>query len=217
NLYSGPITLADALIHSDNSVFAQVGLQVGTRKVARTAEKMGIRTPLSTNPAMVLGGLREGVTPLEMAYAYSTIANHGKRVSGSFAASPLGPVAFTQVKIGGRTENNKLKTERVLPQNVADTMRQMMHGVVTSGTGVSANVSQFAAGKTGTTENYGDAWFVGFTDKYTVAVWVGYPDRLKYMRTEHGGGPVEGGTFPAEIWHDLMTSAIAIDLQRHPN
>ena len=79
------ITLADATMVSDNSVFAQVGLQVGTKKIARVARKMGIRTRLSTNTAMVLGGLKEGVTPLEMAYAYSTIANYGKRISGTFA------------------------------------------------------------------------------------------------------------------------------------
>jgi penicillin-binding protein 1A len=178
---------------------------------------MGIRTRLSTNPAMVLGGLKEGVTPLEMAYAYSTIANHGKRVSGSFAASKFGPVAFTKVQIGDRTETDKVKTERILPQGVADTMRQLMHGVVTSGTGVQANVDTFAAGKTGTTENYGDAWFVGFTDRYTVAVWVGYPNKTIPMKTEYHGGPVEGGTYPAEIWHDFMTAAIDIYNQRHPN
>jgi len=166
---------------------------------------------------MVLGGLKEGVTPLEMAYAYSTIANRGKRVSGSFAASPMGPVAFTRVSDGDHTEKNKVKTKRVLAEPVGETMRQMMHGVVTSGTGVKANVTEFAAGKTGTTENYGDAWFVGFTDRYTIAVWVGYPDKLKQMNTEYHGGPVEGGTFPAEIWHDLMTSAIAIYDRRHPN
>src|SRR4051812_11880613 len=178
---------------------------------------MGIRTKLSTNPAMVLGGLKEGVTPLEMAYAYSTIANDGKRVSGTFAASPLGPVAYTKVQDGDETLKNKVKTKRVLSPAVAEQMKLAMHGVVTSGTGVAANVSEFAAGKTGTTENYGDAWFVGFTDKYTVAVWVGYPDRLKYMRTEYHGGPVVGGTYPAEIWHDFMTSAIAIDQRRNPD
>src|SRR3954464_6122287 len=215
--YSGTTTLANALVKSDNSVFAEVGLKIGTRKVAAMAERLGIKTKVSTNPAMVLGGLKEGVTPLEMAYAYSTIANRGKRVSGSFAASPLGPVAYTRVQRGSSVDKNKEKTKHVFSASVGEEMRQIMHGVVVSGTGVAANVSQFAAGKTGTTENYGDAWFVGFTDKYTVAVWVGYPDRLKYMRTEHHGGPVEGGTFPAEIWHDFMTAAIALDEARHPN
>src|SRR4051812_39101440 len=213
----GTTTLANALVHSDNSIFAEVGLKVGTKKVARTAERMGIRTPLSTNPAMVLGGLKEGVTPLEMAYAYSTIANHGKRVSGTFAASPLGPVAYTKVERGDNVDKNKPRSKRVLSEQVADTMRNIMHGVVVSGTGVHANVSEWAAGKTGTTENNGDAWFVGFTDRYTVAVWVGYPDKLKYMQTEYNGGSVQGGTFPADIWHDFMTSAISIYNERHPD
>jgi penicillin-binding protein 1A len=110
-----------------------------------------------------------------------------------------------------------VKTKRVLPASVGEQMRQIMHGVVVSGTGVAANVSEFAAGKTGTTENYGDAWFVGFTEKYTVAVWVGYPDSLKFMKTEYHGGPVAGGSFPAEIWHDFITAAIALDQARHPN
>jgi penicillin-binding protein 1A len=215
--YSGSSTLADALIRSDNSVFAEVGLKVGTRKSASLAQRMGIRTHVSTNPAMVLGGLKEGVTPLEMAFAYSTIANRGKRFSGTFAASRLGPVAYTRVQRGGSVDKNKVKTKRVFSENIGQEMRDIMHGVVVSGTGVEANVTQFAAGKTGTTENYGDAWFVGFTDKLTVAVWVGYPDKLKYMKTEFHGGPVAGGTYPAEIWHDFMTSAIAIDQQRHPN
>src|SRR4051794_32126635 len=215
--YAGTTTLSNALVHSDNSVFAELGLKLGTRTVARMAERMGIKTRLSTNPAMVLGGLKEGVTPLEMAYAYSTIANRGKRVSGSFAASPMGPVAYTRVVRGNSVDKNQEKTKHIFSSQVGEEMRQIMHGVVVSGTGVAANVSQFVANKTATTENYGDAWFVGFTDKYTVAVWVGYPDRLKYMRTEHHGGPVEGGTFPAEIWHDFMTAAIALDEQRHPN
>jgi penicillin-binding protein 1A len=175
---------------------------------------MGIRTRVSTNPAMVLGGLKEGVTPLEMAYAYSTIANRGKRISGSFSASPLGPVAYTKVQRGSSVDRNKVKTRRVLSATVGEEMRQIMHGVVVSGTGVAANVTDFAAGKTGTTENYGDAWFVGFTDKYTVAVWVGYPDRLKYMKTEYHGGPVAGGTYPAQIWHDFMLGVLDTDKRR---
>ncbi len=217
NSYSGPTTLANALIHSDNSVFAQVGLKVGTRRIAHMAEKMGVRTKVSTNPAMVLGGLKEGVTPLDMASAYSTIANRGKHISGTFAPTPMGPVAYTKVERGDTTEKNKIRTKRVFSTAEGETLREMMHAVVMSGTGVKANVTEWAAGKTGTTENYGDAWFVGFTDRYTVAVWVGYPDKLKYMKTEYHGGPVEGGTFPAEIWHDFMTSAIAIYAQRHPD
>jgi penicillin-binding protein 1A len=175
------------------------------------AERLGIRTDVSTNPAMVLGGLKEGVTPLEMAYAYSTIANHGKRVYGSFSPTKNAPVAIAKVKDGDESQRNERKTVRVLPEGVANQTRGLLHQVVTSGTGTRANVPVWAAGKTGTTENYGDAWFVGFTDRYTVAVWVGYPDRLKYMKTEYHGQPVAGGTYPTEIWHDFMTAAIKID------
>jgi len=211
NSYAGVVTLAHATQTSDNSVYAELGLKVGTKRVKRMAEKLGIRTDISTNPAMVLGGLKEGVTPLEMAYAYSTIANHGKRVYGSFSSTKKSPVAIAKVKAGDESQRNERKTARVLPENVANQARGLLHNVVTSGTGTRANVPVWAAGKTGTTENYGDAWFVGFTDRYTVAVWVGYPDRLKYMKTEYHGQPVAGGTYPAEIWHDFMTSAIKLD------
>jgi penicillin-binding protein 1A len=90
----------------------------------------------------------------------------------------------------------------------------MLAGVVSSGTGEAAQIGEFAAGKTGTTENYGDAWFVGFNSELTVAVWVGYPDSLQPMETEYLGGPVAGGTYPAEIWRDLMTAWIGIRDQR---
>jgi penicillin-binding protein 1A len=86
--------------------------------------------------------------------------------------------------------------------------------VIQSGTGRAAAIGQFAAGKTGTTTNYGDAWFVGWDSKYTVAVWVGYPNKLVPMTTAFNGGPVLGGTFPALIWHDFMTSALGIDKVR---
>ena len=214
NSYAGVTTLAHATQTSDNSVYAELGLKVGPKRVARMAEKLGVRTNVSTNPAMVLGGLKEGVTPLEMAYAYSTIANHGKRVYGSFSSTSKSPVAIAKVKDGGESQKNERKTKRVLPENVANTTRGLLHNVVTSGTGTRANVPVWAAGKTGTTENYGDAWFVGFTDRYTVAVWVGYPDKLKYMKTEYHGQPVAGGTYPAEIWHDFMTSVLKIDESR---
>jgi penicillin-binding protein 1A len=219
NSYSGSTTLADATAHSDNSVFATVGMQVGPKRVAREAKAMGIKTKLSTNPAMLLGGLSEGVTPLEMAFAFSTIANFGKRVSGTLAASELGPVAIEQVAdpSGNTIDRDHVKTERVYSHEVGATMRALLHGVVVSGTGKHSQVATWSAGKTGTTENYGDAWFIGFTDRYTIAVWVGYADHVKSMSTEYSGGPVEGGTFPAEIWHDLMTALLNIDAARHPD
>jgi penicillin-binding protein 1A len=175
---------------------------------------MGIRTEISTNPAMTLGGLTEGVTPLELAYAYSTIANKGLRVSGSLASSEGGPVAIERVEGAGRDTTNKRREERVFSDSVGETAQELLAGVVASGTGKAAQIGEFAAGKTGTTENYGDAWFVGFNNELTVAVWVGYPDELRSMETEYHGGPVAGGTYPAEIWHDLMSAWIGIRDQR---
>jgi penicillin-binding protein 1A len=219
NLYSGSVTLADATAHSDNSVFAEIGMKVGPKHVAHEAEKMGIKTRLSTNPAMLLGGLKEGVTPLEMAFAYSTIANNGKRVSGTLASSRMGPVAIEKVAdaTGHTIDRDKVKADRVYSSAVGQQMRDLLHGVVVSGTGKNSQVGAWSAGKTGTTENYGDAWFVGFTDRYTIAVWVGYADNVKSMSTEYNGAPVEGGTYPAEIWADMMSAILSIDAARHPD
>jgi penicillin-binding protein 1A len=207
--YLGSASLWSATATSDNSVFAQVGMQVRPRRVAALAERMGIRTKLSTNPAMLLGGLTEGVTPLEMAYAYSTIANDGVRVSGSLAPNETGPVAIQSVEDsdGKVIDENRKREERVLPAKVAQVEKDMLGLVVSSGTGKAAQVGdEFIWGKTGTTENYGDAWFVGGNDDITVAIWVGYADKLQPMEYEHAGGPVAGGTYPAEIFHDFMTS-----------
>jgi len=168
---------------------------------------MGTRTPLSTTPAMTLGGLKQGVTPLEMAYAYSTIANHGFRAQSSFLPDVNGPIGFDTVQGRNIDESNKPTPVEVLPREVADLEKEMLHLVVTSGTGKAAQVGdEYIWGKTGTTENYGDAWFVGGNDDMTVAVWVGYADKVQSMETEHAGGPVAGGTFPAEIFHDFMTA-----------
>lgn len=208
--YAGALTLGNATISSDNSVFAEVGLKVGTRKIARLARKMGVRTAISTNAAMTLGGLRNGVTPLEMAFAYATLANGGRRPSGTLASYPGGPVAIEEVRRGGelfRDQRDRRDSERVFSGAVARAATSALQGVVRFGTGKAAAYGGFAAGKTGTTENYGDAWFVGFTDRLTIAVWVGYPDKLQYMTTEFGGKPVAGGTFPALIWRDFVLAA----------
>ena len=222
NRYSGALSLAAATTVSDNSVFAYLGFKVvGTRRVARMAERLGIRTEISTNPSMTLGGLKEGVTPLEMAFAYSTIANRGKRVCQKLASSKCGPVAIAKVESkGGKVIDEikkKPKTHEIYPAKLGETARQILTGPVRSGTATHARIGDtFVAGKTGTTENYGDAWFVGFTDKYTVAVWVGYADKLQPMKTEYNGQPVAGGTFPTDIWRKFMVQAIAIDERRNP-
>ena len=221
--YSGSNTLVGATAFSDNSIYAEVGLDVGTHKIALLAHKMGITTPLSTNPAMTIGGLTVGVTPLDMAHAYETIAHNGDRVSGSMTqdGQPVGIQEVTsgsqRLPDGNHTDRNRVKTTRILPASVAQTETGMLETVLQYGTGKAASIGQFAAGKTGTTSNYGDAWFVGWDSKYTVAVWVGYPEKLVPMTTDFQGGPVLGGTFPALIWHNFMTSALGIDTEREAN
>jgi penicillin-binding protein 1A len=209
--YSGSASLATATTVSDNSVYAEVGYNlVGTKAIARTAERMGIRTPISRNPAMILGGLRVGVTPLELTDAYLTLAHGGSRVSGSLAAYDGGPVAYTKVDGAGIHDKNDVKTKRAVPEGVAKQATQILQTVISGGTGKNAAIGGFAAGKTGTTENYQDAWFVGFNETTTVAVWVGYPKGGRAMETEYRGEPVAGGTYPAELWREFMLSVKAV-------
>ena len=216
--YSGVSTLSRATTFSDNSVYAQVGIKTGTKRVARTAERMGIRSPVSSNYAITLGGLKQGVTVLDLAHAYETFATGGVLVTGSMGAGKRGPVGIRKVTMRDTHRErgrNRRRLKRVLPKNVAETTTSILESVISVGTGDKAQLGGVRAwGKTGTTENYGDAWFVGATDKLTVAVWVGYPDGLKPMTTEYQGAPVAGGTFPALIWHDFMTSALEAEKTR---
>jgi penicillin-binding protein 1A len=218
--YSGTNTLIGATAFSDNSIYAEVGLKVGTVHIANLAHKMGITTPLSTNPAMTIGGLTVGVTPIDMAHAYETIAHGGQRVSGSLAEGEE-PVGIQEVlagrqplQDGSHRDVNKVHTRQILKRQTAETETSVLETVLQYGTGKAAAIGQFAAGKTGTTSNYGDAWFVGWDSKYTVAVWVGYPNKLIPMTTDFEDGPVLGGTFPALIWHDFMVSALQIEKER---
>ncbi|MGA9283811.1 MAG: transglycosylase domain-containing protein [Solirubrobacteraceae bacterium] len=218
--YTGEDSLTNATAYSDNSIYAEVGLKVGTTHIAALAHRMGITTPLSTNPAMTIGGLKVGVTPLDMAHSYETIAHGGDRVSGSLV-SDFQPVGIQEVNAGDRTlsdghhtDRNEVRLKRILPPEVASTETSVLETVLQYGTARAAAIGQFAAGKTGTTSNYGDAWFVGWDGKYTVAVWVGYPNSLVPMTTDFGGTPVLGGTFPALIWHNFMLSAIQVEHDR---
>jgi penicillin-binding protein 1A len=218
--YTGSNTLTGATAYSDNSIYAEVGLKVGTHRIAHLAHQMGITTPLSTNPAMTIGGLTVGVTPLDMAHAYETIAHGGRRVGGTLADEGA-PVAIQEVDAGTHTlpdgnhhDVNRVTTKPVLPASVAATETSMLQTVLEYGTARAAAIGQFAAGKTGTTSNYGDAWFIGWDSRYTVAVWVGYPNSLVPMTTQFQNGPVLGGTFPALIWHNFIVNAMSIDKAR---
>src|SRR5215212_3113462 len=230
--YGGARTLRTATTYSDNSVYAQLGVQTGTKKIAHLARRMGIRTPVSSNFAMTLGGLKQGVTALDMAHAYETIAQHGRLTWSTM--SPGGGIdrhslrtrvpGPAGIRVIGKDDDGKLKpiklpngqralgrpvTWPVLQASVADTMSSMLGDVVANGTGARAQIAGVPIfGKTGTTEDYGDAWFVGATPDITVAVWVGYPAKLQPMETEFSGAPVAGGTFPAAIWRSFVSQAI---------
>jgi penicillin-binding protein 1A len=226
--YAGLTTLQSATTYSDNAVYVQVGMKVGTKRVARLARKMGVRTPVSSNFAMSIGGLRQGVTPLDMAHAYETFASGGKLIYGTMSPGqghriPVpGPVGIVGIDKpsgdkpvdlpDGKAAVNRLRTRRVLKASVADEVGAILQTVVTTGSGTRAAIPGVViSGKTGTTDNYGDAWFVGWTKEYTVAVWVGYPNRFKPMNTEFQGGPVAGGTYPASIWKTFMESLLQVD------
>jgi penicillin-binding protein 1A len=218
--YTGENSLINATAYSDNSIYAEVGLKVGTQRIADLAHRMGITTPISINPAMTIGGLEVGVTPLDMAHAYETIAHGGRRVSGTLAEDDA-PVGIQEVTAegrplpdGSRRDVNQVKTKAVLPPDIAATETSVLETVLEYGTAKAAALGEFAAGKTGTTSNYGDAWFVGWNHKYTVAVWVGYPNSLVPMTSDFDGGPVLGGTFPALIWHNFMVSALQVEKAR---
>jgi penicillin-binding protein 1A len=228
NSYLGSCDIVCATTYSDNSIYAQLALeglkgknvQQRTRSIASTIHAMGYTDPISTNPAMALGGLKEGVTPLGWAYAYSTIANDGSRVSGTLAPAPGdSPVAYTKVTDNsGHTikgGDDEVLHKQVVPAGVASEAKSILETVVTSGTGTHANIGVSGQwGKTGTTENNGDAWFCGAITEVTACVWVGYEDTTTPMTTLYNGGPVMGGTFPALIWANVINAWEQIKAER---
>ena len=194
----GPMRLRTATEKSINSVYAQVILEVGADAVAETATRMGIATPINAVPAIALGS--QEVTPLEMASAYGTLANAGVHVPAHGiveVADASGEVLFTPEVTG---------TEALSPA-VAYLVTDMLKGVVSKGTGTAAKIGRPAAGKTGTTQAYRDAWFVGYTPDLAAAVWMGYPEAQKEMTNVHGK-KVTGGSFPAQIWAAFMKEAL---------
>jgi penicillin-binding protein 1A len=203
--YLGSIDLESATIHSDNSVYAQLTSIVGPKNVARIAHDAGISSKLNSYFAIGLGA--EAANPLEMARAFSTFANGGSRIDGSILGNV--PRAVTQIGTGKNRRLNSPVAHRVLSPTKAAILNSILQKVVSEGTGHRAALpDRPAAGKTGTTENYGDAWFVGYVPQLTVAVWVGYPRELKSMETEYHGQAVAGGTFPADIWRTFMEAAL---------
>jgi penicillin-binding protein 1A len=190
-----PMTIREATAASDNTVFAQMDLDLGPENVRDTAYDMGIETTLDAVPAEGIGGLRIGVTPLEMANGYATLASGGIRNT---------PTAVTRVEFpnGDTDEPKQGDRERVFSDGVAYEVTDILKGVVSGGTGTAANIGCPQAGKTGTTDDYTDAWFVGYTPKLSTAVWVGHPNARATL-----GYNAFGGTLAAPIWHDYMLTA----------
>ncbi len=193
----GYITLQQATTHSVNTAYARLAKELSPEKIVKTAKRMGITTHLEPFLSITLGG--QEVTPLEMASAYGTLANQGKHVP---------PVAVTKVVDAGGKTIYTANTEgsQAISKEVAYAATQILKGVITGGTATRANIGRPAAGKTGTTQDYRDAWFVGYTPQLVCSVWMGYtPERP--MRNVHGR-KVFGGTWPAQIWHDFMSQAL---------
>jgi penicillin-binding protein 1A len=214
--YLGEIDLRTAMIHSDNSVYAQLTNIVGPKAIVQTARQLGIRSDLPAYFSIGLGSV--AVNPLDMTRAYATIANEGKRVDGSIMRDRPRVVRSVRFRKTGKVYENEPVEHQVLSSGEAETITAILEQVVEQGTGKRARLpDRTAAGKTGTTDNYADAWFVGYTPDLAVAVWVGYPNELRPMETEFNGKPVAGGTLPAQIWKAFMTKATAEELPQSFN
>ncbi len=190
--YYGTMTLADALAHSVNTITVNLAQEIGIRNVISVAKRVGITSPMQANASLALGTAE--VTPLELTAAYAAFANGGYRVS---------PYLVTQVNIGTKSvfQRHAPAPQRVIDHEVNRDLTAMLYAVVVNGTGGYASLhGREAAGKTGTTQDSHDAWFVGFTTDYVAAAWVGNDDASPTRG-------VTGGTLPAYIWRDTMLAA----------
>ncbi len=202
----GNVDLRQATVRSVNTAYARLGYDiVGIENVAKMAQNLGITSawydPARHGPSYALGGI--DVSPLEMAAAYSVFAGRGKR-------APATPILTVVDGSGKELENNITRTpKQVLKQSVADNVTNVLQDVVSSGTGKRAALGDRpVAGKTGTSQGYGNAWFVGYTPTLSTAVWMGYKDSPRPLRNILGVGSVAGGTIPAATWGAYMKQAM---------
>jgi len=201
--YSGTISVAEATQQSDNSVFAQLALDVGPDKVAEMAKALGVKTKLDGYPAETLGGLTIGVSPLEMAGAYATLAAGGVRRD----PSAIKKVVFPN---GDVDRPGRSKPKRVMSEAAAYEVTKVLHSNMTGGTGTNAYTGCGGqAGKTGTTDNFTDAWFVGYQANLAAASWVGYPESNNISTGISGSGE------PSSIWHNFFANA-AVPCEEFP-
>jgi penicillin-binding protein 1A len=193
------MNLVTATLKSDNTVYAQLAADLGEETITHTAYEMGVKEHLLGNPAQALGGLEVGVTPLEMADVYATLADGGWRNT---------PIAITKVVFpDGTVDENWGEPHRVkvLSEAVTAVETSILHENVEEGTATRSAIECPTAAKTGTTENLIDAWLDGYTPDYATAVWMGYPNKDVPMTDVHGE-PQQGGYLPAEIWHAYMAA-----------
>jgi membrane peptidoglycan carboxypeptidase len=209
----GEISVAEAMAESDNTVFVQLAADVGLNNVVQTARDLGITTPVEPYPSTAIGGLGTGVSPLEMASAYSTFAGGGiHREPYSIESIDRNSYGESETvydhEIGGR---------RVLTGSQAAVATQVLRGVVEDGTAtmfhdLDEEIGHPSAGKTGTTDNFADAWYVGYTPRLCTSVWVGYPEGRRSLVGVHGIEEPNGETLPMDIWSEYMAKATEGDL-----
>jgi len=207
----GPITLERAMADSDNTVFVQLAMDLGLENVVDKVGEMGIDSTVEAYPSTAIGGLGEGVTPLEMASAYSTFANSGTHME------PFLVESVTREQDGGEeftVEQHDLEGEEALSRDQAAVATQAMRGVITEGTAsyyhdLDAEIGRPSAGKTGTTNNFIDAWFVGYIPQLTTSVWVGYPEERVPMVNINGLKEINGENYPLDIWSLYMQNAVS--------
>lgn len=194
-----PMSLWKATVNSVNAVFARLVMDVGAKSVVRTATRMGITSPLSPVPSITLG--TQDVTPLEMASGYGTIARGGTYVA---------PTGIKKITDHGKKTiiENELERKKAIKPQTAYALTQVLRDVISYGTGRRAGIGRHAAGKTGTTQSYRDAWFVGFTPDLVASVWVGYPQAQIEMVPPRTPIRVVGGSYPAQIWTRFMSKAL---------
>lgn len=215
----GTIDLRRATVNSVNTVYAQLVLKIGPQEVVDTVGRMGIpgptwlpprsgcrvteddacRTSIDPFPSLSLGS--EEVTPLEMASAFGTLANRGIYQE---------PRVVSRVTTADGTviEQGPAQPARAIEEQIADNVNDIMQGVITGGTATRANIGRPAAGKTGTAQDFQNAWFVGYTPELSTSVWVGYRDANQPLLNVRGLGRVTGGTIPAQTWAAFMKPAL---------
>jgi len=200
----GSMTLRSATHQSVNTVYAQLIDQLGPQAVAEMAHRLGVSAIDPARPygiSLALGAYE--VSPLDMAAGYATLANRGVR-------RQVTPILRVLDRHGNVLEDHTApEGEQVIAPEVADTVSDILQGVIEGGTGVAADIGRPAAGKTGTTQEYRAAWFAGYTPQLSTAVWMGYRDIPRPLVGINGVGSVTGGSFPAETWGRYMRAALA--------